>query len=504
MNWTHAQALAAVATTEYAQYYTNGRYDEGCEQEQHEELVGLLEDLGMKPPAPNTRQEQEQKKVPALIKRVVAALMDSKYFQPPFTLDQAQDMISNEGVEEVALFVNGHIAAYNNKSVAQETTKVTVTPSEDKSMALVIEHNADGTKKSIKTIDTGYGVQSARPLPEVKKEAKPTVVEPAVQISSKPTPNEQPPKQELVYDYHKLPTELQRIVDDISLHKVATTTQLPVLHIVGWNQDEMCPIYKCTAGMAALNAYLWCYTTEPHAWQNIPAIVVAPTDTSLRKIIRGYFGHDLRVAEASYKLICCGSLKQVATLDMQQFAKVVAPPSSEPKATAKGEAKARKANAKVEVEAPAPTKAKEDKKAPAITEDLLQELAVATNHMKKISLVNKILVALGEPKVEAKCTKADLQPTIERLLKTLGVVPVASVKEEKAPAKAKTKAAKEPKLKAPTKGAIEAFYVEQLVRETGCTAASAKKQFKGVDVKWTSSIERAEYAQNLGMTLEVA
>lgn len=431
------------------------------------------------------------KKAPALVKRLTSALVELGY-----TTEEAQDMISNEGTASIAAFIQDELKFAKQQQAP--TASVTLTPTGEKDMALKCEVGTNGKYKSVETIDTGYGVQAAKPLPKVEKQV-PTVVEPTSQISSKPTAN-----QELMYDYNKLPSELQRLVDDISLHKLPTTAQLPVMHIVGWNQDESRPVYKLTAGQSTANVYYWLYMNDRRAWQNMGCIIVAPTDPQLLKIVRGYLGHELLPAEATFKLMCPSSICSVATLDLKEYAVVVPPPASEPKATAKVAAKARKADAKAEAEAPTPAAKKEP-----VTEQLLSELASATNHMKKVSLVNKVLTALGEPKVASKITKVELQPTIERLLKTLGVAPapavaVAPVKEEKAPAKAKAKAAKEPKAKAPTKAAIEAFYVEQLVRETGCTEASAKKQFKGVDVKWTSSIERAEYAQNLGMTLEVA
>ncbi len=428
-------------------------------------------------------------KVPALVKRLVVALVDLGY-----TLEEAQDMISNEGAKRIAEFVQGELEYAAQQQKPQETTKVTVTPSEDKSMALVIEHNEDGTKKSVRTMDTGYGVQSARPLPAVNKEAKPTVVEPAVQISIKPTPNEQAPKQELVYKFSTLPADMQQLVEQITIYGMPLT--LPVCDVVGFSGEggDYRPILKVRSGQEQINAYNWLILTDAKAWQNLPMLVVFPTDPDNLRRAREYYSRpDYRASQATFSLTCVSVVRLLNTYDFSQHSAVVATPASETKATAKVAAKARKADAKAEAEAPA-------KKEP-VTEQLLSELACATNHMKKVSLVNKVLTALGEPKVASKITKVELQPTIERLLKTLGVAPV---KEEKAPAKAKAKAAKEPKLKAPTKAAIEAFYVEQLVRETGCTEASAKKQFKGVDVKWTSSIERAEYAQNLGMTLEVA
>jgi len=426
------------------------------------------------------------KKAPALAARLLHDLQELGY-----TTEEATDMLNESGTREIAAFIKQELAfagGYERKqeldttttacyvktdSAGQVTNVKQITNAKDTTdMALVIK-NAGTEQQTIETIDTGHGVQSARPLPEVA----PTKVEPT-------------PSAELMYDYNKLPVSLQRLVDDIKLHKVAITTALPVLHVVGWNQDELRPIYKLTSGQDVVNAYGYLLCTEARDWQNLPALVVAPTDPELLKLWNGFCGGHYLPAQADYKLVCCGSIRLLTTLDYTQFQVVVPAPA----ATKEQAAKVKRAAAKPAQE---PTPAPDKKATPAITEATLGELATATNHMKKVSLVNQILVALGEPKVSSKCKKDELTPVIERLLAQFNV-PVAPAPATTTKATTKAKAPKEQAAPAPTKAALLEWYVADQMRETGCTKKVAVAKFNALDYNWRSSTDRATAATRLG------
>lgn len=469
--WTHAQALDAVKTTEYAEHYTNG-YDKGCEREQHIELVSMLVDLGFKPPA--KKAHASVAKAPALVTRLIKELEDLGY-----EYDEAVAMLDDEGTRSIREFIEAEkaeAAGYTRKPELDtpastcyvktdskgQTTNVKQITKETKDMALVITTDNKGNTTEVKHVDfgSGAGVQAAKPLPKVE----PTKVEPTA---------------EQVYDYNLLPAELQRLVDDVSLHRMPVSVGLPVVDIVGWNSDTMRPIYKVRSGQAALHAYGWLYLTDAKGWQNLPMIVVAPTDIQLLKVIHGFFGHDVKPAEATFKLVGCESLMHLTTLDYSQFAKVVAAPASTPKQAAK----VKRAAAKPE-QAPTP---EPEKKAPAITDAVLQELASAANHMKKVSLVNQILVALGEPKVSSKCKKDELTPVISRLLAQFNI-PVAEPASTTTKSKA-TAAASQTKV---SKAELEKWYVS--------SGKGTKKEFAALEYNWRSSNERTRAAKDLGFT----
>lgn len=460
--WTHAQALDAVKTTEYAEHYTNG-YDKSCEREQHIELVSILVDLGFKPPA--KKAHASAVKAPALTKRLIKELESLGY-----EYDEAVAMLDESGTRAIADFIKHELETANAFS-KEPTAKTTAIKSEEKDVALVIEVDSKGKTKSIehKDFGSGVGVETARPLPSVVKQ-EPTKVEPTTPASA-----------ERMYDYNKLPVALQRLVDDIGLHKLPTTEAMPVIAVVGYNQDTRRFIYKCTQGLASLHAYGWLYLTNAKEWQSIGCIVVAPTDVELLKKYNNSLLDASKVlpAQADYKLMYPGDLRECMTFDYETTAIVVAPPASTPEKSAK----VKKAAAKPEQE-PIPTP---DKKTPAITEATLSELATATNHMKKVSLVNQVLVALGEEKVSSKCKKDELAPVVSRLLAQFNV-PVA----EPAPTTkvTKSKATKEPQAPAPTKAELEKWYVS--------TGKGTKKGFAALDYNWRSSIDRATAAERLG------
>lgn len=393
-------------------------------------------------------------------------------------------MLDESGTKEIADFIKQELAeaqSYSN----EPTAKTTAIKSEENNVALVIEVDSKGKTKSIERKDfgSGTGAQAARPLPTVVKQV-PTVVEPAVQTQTKPTASV-----EHMYDYNRLPVALQRLVDDIGLHKLPTTEALPVLHIVGWNQDTNRFIFKCVQGLAALNAYGWLYLTNAKEWQSVGCLVVAPTDIKLLQLWNGCYPDKYLPAQADFKLLYPGDLRECMTFDYETAAVVVAPPASEPKVAAKVKAKASKPQ-------PEPTPAP-DKKSPAITDATLQELASATNHMKKVSLVNQVLVALGEPKVSSKCKKDELTPVVQRLLNQFNV-PVVVAAAEPTTKATKAKAEKTSAAPAPTKAALEKFFCEQQIAETSCTLKVAKSQFAALDYNWRSSTDRATCAERIG------
>jgi hypothetical protein len=413
-------------------------------------------------------------KAPALVKRLTVALMELGH-----PLVEAQAMVANDGTRAVAAYVQERIGT---EAASAATAKVSQTKGED-NMALKCEIGNDGKYKSIELIETGNGIQSAKPLPQAK--AAPTKVEPA-----KVEPLVQQPQAEVMYKFSSLPASMQALIEQITIYGMPLA--LPVCDVVGFTGEggNYRPVLKVRSGQEAIDAYNWLLLTDARNWQNLPMLVVFPTDEDNLRRARSYYSRpDHRPSQAVYALTCCGVVRTLNSYDFSKHTVVVPPPEADKQVADKVKAKARRADAEAAKVEPA----KVEQEPAKVTEAILQELATATNHMKKVSLVNKVLVALGEPKVASKITKVELQPTVERLLKTMGIV-VEAV-EPKAKAKAKAKATVEPKPKAHTKREIEKFYIQL----TGCSTADAKKMFKGVDVKWTSSIERAAYAASIGM-----
>lgn len=431
-------------------------------------------------------------KAPALAKRLINELQGLGY-----EYNEAVAMLDEEGTRSIREFIDAEkaeAAGYQRKpeldlatstcyiktdSQGNTTNVKQIFNKKETDEMLHITVDSKGKTENIKTVDTGAGIQSAKPLPKVE----PTKVEPTASVQTQSQPTAQQPQAERMYDYNKLPVELQRLIDDIKLHRMPTTQALPVLHIVGWNQDTKEFIFKCTQGQAALNAYGWLHLTEPKFWQNLPMLVVAPTDLELLKIWNGCYPDNNQPAQADFKLMCPSVLKHLTTIDYSQFAIVVPAPAS----TKEQASKVKRAAAKPEQE-PTPTPTPE-KKAPAITDATLSELATATNHMKKVSLVNQILVALGEPKVSSKCKKDELAPVVSRLLAQFNV-PVAEPKSTSTIATTKAKTTKEPTSPAPTKAAIEKWYVS--------SGKGTKKEFAALAYNWRSSIDRQQAASDLG------
>jgi hypothetical protein len=105
-------------------------------------------------------------KVPALVKRLIVALMEVGH-----PLEEAQAMVANDGTRAVADYIQSRI---DTEAASASTTKTTLTPTEEENMALKCEIGNDGKYKTIELIETGHGVQTARPLPQPK--AEPTKV----------------------------------------------------------------------------------------------------------------------------------------------------------------------------------------------------------------------------------------------------------------------------------------------------------------------------------------
>lgn len=451
-----------------------------------------------------------QEKAPNLFNKCVQDVLDYGIVD---TAEQAEEYVSLTTTKEVVSEIRRLAqAGYKRKSAldtpistcyvktdseGNETNVKQVINKGNKDMALKCTVGSNGNYEKIERKDygSGLGVEAARPLPTVAKQ-EPTKVEQApapatASVQKQTEPTAQQPQAELLHDYNKLPSGLQRLIDDISLHKLPTTEALPVLHIVGFNQDTNRFIFKCVQGQASLNAYGWLYLTNAKQWENVGCVVVAPTDVKLLKIWNGVCPNKYQPAQADYMLIHSSDLHDCITFDFSTAAVVVAAPASEPKVSAKVKAKVNK-----------PEQQDEPKQAPAITEEAIAELLTTTNLMSLRSKTNKISEALGLTKLDSKTKKADVQARVQQIQALLNIpAPAADEKPAKA---AKEKATKAPKVKAPTKAEVEDFYVADLMRETACTKAQAKLQFKALDVKWTSSVERTTFAQSLGMTLATA
>jgi hypothetical protein len=404
------------------------------------------------------------KKAPALAKTLVKKLVDLGYDE-----EEAVEMLNAQGTKEINAFVLQEQTYYDsnqpstegNKSITEGNKSIT----EGNKSMIKITVDSKGKTTSIENVDL-----EAQPAPA---KAEPTKVEPAK------------PAKDIMYSAAHLSEEVLLFIEQLTVY--LCFLQLPVLDVAGFENNGK-PVFKVRSGQAQVDAWHYIFLTNQSNshWHNMPALVVAPTGGDMLRLWKTHLGKALEPHQATYQLLPVGEVTaSLSKLEIKEIVVTEADANRTPEAPAKAKAEA-------------PAKAEAKAEATPASADAVKELAtyLATgklNLMKLRALVNKCLPT--SDKLGAKTTKVEVTNVANNLLAKAGVAVETPVPAEP---KAKTKAAKEPTAKAPTKADLLAWYIR--TDESDSTKANLTLQFNAMDYNWKSSKDRAQAAADLGYT----